>query len=218
MDLTTWLAFAGVSAILVAIPGPTVLFVIGAGLRHGARGALAAAPGVALGDLVAMTASMAGIGALLAASAQAFTAVKLAGAAWLAVLGWKMLREAARGGFAADLDADARDAAGQGPGRGGERKIFAHAFVITLLNPKSLMFFVAFAPQFLDPAAAFAPQAAAMVLTFTALGWLNALAWGLAAGGARARLTRPAARAWMGRAGGGCLIAASAATALTARS
>ena len=210
MDLTTWLAFLGVSAILVAIPGPTVLFSVGAGLRHGARGALAAAPGVALGDLLAMSASMAGIGALLAASAGAFTLVKLAGAAWLAFMGWRMIRDAGAGGFASDEEAAAE-------AQGDRRRIFSHAFVITLLNPKSLMFFVAFAPQFLDPAAAFLPQAAAMVLTFSALGYVNALLWGLAAGGARARLTRPSARRWMGRAGGGCLLAASAVTAATAR-
>ena len=210
MDLHTWIAFAAVSAALVVIPGPTVLFVVGAGLRHGARGALAAAPGVALGDLIAMSASMAGIGALLAASAEAFTLVKLAGAAWLAVMGWRMIRDAGRGGFASDAEAEAQ-------AEGDRRRIFSHAFVITLLNPKSLMFFVAFAPQFLSAEAAFLPQAAAMVLTFTALGWINAVLWGLAAGGARARLTRPSARRWMGRAGGGCLLAASAATALTAR-
>jgi threonine/homoserine/homoserine lactone efflux protein len=95
--------------------------------------------------------------------------------------------------------------------------MFREAFVVTLLNPKALVFFVAFAPQFMNPAAPFPPQAALMTATFTALGFLNALLWGLAAGEMRARLTRLRVLAWVARAGGGCLIGAGAATAMAAR-
>src|SRR5947209_175088 len=73
MSVEHWLAFAAASAILVAIPGPTVLLVISYALGHGRRSAAATVAGVALGDLTAMTASMLGLGALLAASAAIFT-------------------------------------------------------------------------------------------------------------------------------------------------
>jgi threonine/homoserine/homoserine lactone efflux protein len=210
MDLMTWLAFAGVSTILVAIPGPTVMLVLGAGLRHGRSGALAAAPGVALGDLAAMSASMAGVGALLAASATLFTAVKLAGALWLAWLGLRMLRDAARQGALAPANT-------QTFAKSDRARIFRQASTVTLLNPKILMFFVAFAPQFLTPDAPFVPQAAIMTATFAALGFRNVVIWGLAAGGVRASLSRPGPRAWAARAGDACLLGAGALTALTAR-
>lgn len=213
MDLTLWFAFIGVSAALIAIPGPTALFLIATGLRHGRRGALAAAPAVALGDIVAMSASLAGIGALLAASAAAFAVVKVAGALWLAFLGVKMWRESGRpaGGF---------EPAGEGPevfSPAERARVRRHAFLITVLNPKSLMFFVAFAPQFIRAGQPFAPQALTMISSFAALAFAGALVWGFGAGAARARLARPSARRALGRAGGGCLMLASAAAALTAR-
>ena len=83
MSIEHWLAFALASAILVAIPGPTVLLVISYALGHGRKSATATVAGVALGDFTAMTASMLGLGAFLAASATLFTALKLIGAAVL---------------------------------------------------------------------------------------------------------------------------------------
>src|SRR5215472_8000713 len=92
MTLAHWLPFAIASAILVAIPGPTVLLVISYALGHGRRYALVTTAGVALGDLTAMTASMLGLGVLLAASATLFTALKWVGAAYLIYLGIKLWR------------------------------------------------------------------------------------------------------------------------------
>lgn len=209
MSLELWLAFAAASTLLLLLPGPTVMMVVGYALGEGRRSVAATAPGVALGDFVAMSLSLAGVGAALAASAALFTAVKLAGAAYLAWLGWRMWRGARDAG--AGASAFARRAAS--PAR-----MFREAFLVTLLNPKALAFFVAFAPQFMDPAAPFVPQAATMVATFTVLGFVNAALWGLAVGEMRARLARPGVLAWVARAGGGCLIGAGAATALAARS
>ena len=90
MSFETWIAFAVTAAVVVAIPGPTVLMVISYALGHGRRAAYAIVAGVALGDFTAMTASMLGLGALLATSAEIFTAVKGVGAAYLVYLGIKL--------------------------------------------------------------------------------------------------------------------------------
>jgi threonine/homoserine/homoserine lactone efflux protein len=92
MPLDHWLAFVGASAILLAIPGPTVLLVVSYALGHGRRAAAAIVAGVALGDLTAMTASMLGLGAALAASATLFTALRWFGGAYLAWLGIRLWR------------------------------------------------------------------------------------------------------------------------------
>src|SRR5665213_3474384 len=92
MTLATWLAFVLASGILVLIPGPTVLLVVSYALGQGWRTALPMAVGVALGDFTAMTVSMLGLGALLAASATVFTLLKWGGAAYLVYLGVKLWR------------------------------------------------------------------------------------------------------------------------------
>ncbi|MGB0498649.1 MAG: LysE family translocator, partial [Rubricella sp.] len=90
-------------------------------------------------------------------------------------------------------------------------------YLVTALNPKSIVFFVAFVPQFVDPAAAFLPQVAAMVATFVALAALNAMLWALVAGEMRARIGRPSVLKALARAGGAFLVAAGAVTALARR-
>lgn len=94
MSIELWLAFVAASAILLAIPGPTVLLVISYALGHGKRSATATVAGVALGDFTAMTASILGLGALLATSATLFTVLKWVGAAYLIYLGIKALARA----------------------------------------------------------------------------------------------------------------------------
>src|SRR5919108_3219710 len=92
MTIETWLAFAAASTVLLIIPGPTILLVISYALGRGMRTALPVAAGVALGDFTAMTLSMLGVGALLAASDMLFTALKWIGAAYLIYLGVKLWR------------------------------------------------------------------------------------------------------------------------------
>ncbi|MFL5158056.1 MAG: LysE family translocator, partial [Microvirga sp.] len=92
MTLETWLAFTAASAVLLVIPGPTILLVVSYALGQGWRTALPMAIGVALGDFTAMTLSLLGLGALLAVSATLFTALKWAGAAYLIWLGIKLWR------------------------------------------------------------------------------------------------------------------------------
>lgn len=216
MDLGLWLAFAAASAVLVAIPGPTVLLVVGFALGEGRRSVPPATAGVALGDLIATSVSLAGMGAVLAASATLYTAVKWAGAAYLVWLGVKMWREAggAEAGRGLARRAPTRALARPAPTRA---RMFRQAFLVTLLNPKALVFFVAFAPQFIDPAQGYARQAAILVATFTVLGALNAALWGLAAGEMRARAARPGVMTWLARLGGAGLVGAGALTALSRR-
>ncbi|MGR3496435.1 LysE family translocator [Citreimonas sp.] len=203
MSFETWIGFVAASAVLLAIPGPTVLLVISYALSGGRKVALTTAAGVATGDFIAMSASLAGLGALVAASATAFTALKWAGAAYLLWLGIRMIRGA---------NAMAAPDAGTTP-PGPARGMFRHAATVTALNPKSIAFFIAFAPQFVDPTRALAPQFALLVATFVTLAALNVLAYALAADRLRARVARPSAQAWLARAGGAMLIAMAALTA-----
>ncbi len=206
MSTTTWLAFAFASAALLLIPGPTVLLVVSYALTQGRRVAIAMAAGVALGDFVAMTLSLAGLGALLLASATLFTALKWIGAAYLVYLGIRLW-------MAKPVLPDVAVDASPGAARG----VFGHAFVVTALNPKSIAFFVAFVPQFIDHTAALLPQLVLMEATFVFLAAVNALAYALAADQLRARVRSPGVLKWMNRTGATCLVGMGAATAALGR-
>jgi threonine/homoserine/homoserine lactone efflux protein len=206
MPLELWLAFVLASAILLAIPGPTVTLVVSHALTGGRRSGLATVPGVALGDLTAMTVSLLGAGAVLAASATLFTALKLAGAVYLVWLGLRLWR--------ADPAADAFEGRVRPAGR---RAMFWHAYVVTALNPKSIVFFIAFVPQFVAAGRAPLPQFVILELTFVLLAAVNTALWALLAGQLRVRLRTPRAQRLVNRTGGGLLIAAGALTALARR-
>jgi threonine/homoserine/homoserine lactone efflux protein len=199
MDLTLWLAFVAAATAMLLIPGPTILLVIGQSLGGGVRNALPLAAGVALGDLTAMSLSLAGMGALLAASATAFTVLKWAGAAYLVYLGVKLWRAPVDVGAAPPLPA---------------RRAMRQAYVVTALNPKSIVFFVAFVPQFLDPARPFLPQAMILVATFVTLAAANAAAYALLAARLSSAVRRPGLRRAMNRTGGAMLVGAGVAVAL----
>lgn len=199
MSFEHWIAFVLTSVVLLIIPGPTILLVIGDALAHRGRSAYATVAGVAAGDLTAFTLSMAGLGAVLAASASLFTALKWAGAAYLVYLGIQALRTASR--------ARSLDVASQS-GSGGQR--FAKAWLVTALNPKSIVFFVAFVPQFIDAKLAFWPQAVVLIPTFVVLATANAMVYALLARSLATRLTSRRAQANVQRAGGITLIGAGA--------
>lgn len=202
MFFETWIAFALAAATMLAIPGPTILLVVGQSLGAGRRNALPLVAGVAFGDLTAMTLSLAGLGALLATSATAFTALKWAGAAYLVWLGVRL--------WHAPVEAAAAPAPTA-------QRALRQAYVVTALNPKGIAFFVAFVPQFLDPALPFLPQAALLVATFVALGALNAALYALLAGRVSGAVARPAARRRLNRVGGSVLVGAGLATAAMRR-
>jgi threonine/homoserine/homoserine lactone efflux protein len=201
MTFETWLAFAAASAVLLIIPGPTILLVVSYALGQGWRSALPVSIGVALGDFTAMTLSMLGVGAILATSATVFTALKWAGAAYLIYLGIKLFRA---GGT---LDVEPKtDAAST-------MKMVAHAWLVTALNPKSITFFVAFLPQFLDKHGDFFTQMLIFETTFLVLAFLNAAGYALIASRARNLVKSPTAIGLFNKTGGTLLIGAGVATA-----
>jgi threonine/homoserine/homoserine lactone efflux protein len=200
MSFETWLAFAAASSVLLVIPGPTVLLVVSYALGQGWRTALPMSVGVALGDFTAMTLSMLGLGALLATSATLFTVLKWVGAAYLVYLGIKLWR--AGGTLDAAPRTDAVSAA----------KMLGHAWLVTALNPKSITFFVAFLPAFLDPKADFLTQMLVFETTFLVLAFANAFGYALVASRARRLASDPRALGIVNKVGGGLLVGAGVAT------
>ncbi|WP_339781523.1 LysE family translocator [uncultured Thalassospira sp.] len=206
MTFEIWATYLLACAIVLAIPGPTIMLVVSYALGKGRQTAWATVPGVALGDLTAMTVSLMGAGALLATSAAAFSALKLVGAVYLVYLGVKMWREKPH-----QLE-DSDEAQRTRPSR-----MFLHAYVVTALNPKGIIFFIAFVPQFIIPHQPALPQFAILIATFVSLATVNILLWALAAGTMREKFRSPRAMQLMGRAGGSVLIAAGLITALARR-
>ncbi|MFK7881976.1 LysE family translocator [Roseobacter sp.] len=201
MPLDLWLTFMAASAALLLIPGPTVLLVLSYALSKGRSVATASAAGVAVGDLIAMTASLAGLGALVLASATLFTVLKWVGALYLIWLGFKLLRSAPKEGLAAPT----ANISAQG--------VFRHTAAVTALNPKSIAFFIAFVPQFLRPEAPLLPQFAILIVSFVTLAGLNAMAYALLADRLRQMIARPNILGWITRAGGATLIGMGVLTA-----
>ena len=201
MTIETWLAFAAATTVLLVIPGPTILLVVSYALGQGWRAAWPMAVGVALGDFTAMTLSMLGLGALLATSATLFVVLKWLGAAYLVWLGIKLFRA---GGT---LDAKPRKDATP------PLRMIGHAWLVTALNPKSLTFFVAFLPQFLDPAQGFWHQVAVFEATFVGLAFANAFGYALLASRARSAFSSESVIRAFNRIGGGLLVGAGIATA-----
>ena len=209
MSLEIWIAFVATSAVVLAIPGPTVLLVCAYAASAGRRVGWWMVAGVAAADLVAMTASVLGLGALLLNSAAAFTLLKWIGAAYLIYLGVKI--------WCAPVEESGEAGAEAGFGRVDGPGMAAHAFAVTVTNPKSILFFVAFVPQFLDLSAALAPQLAVMTATFVVMAAINTGLYVLAADQMRRRFARPSARRWFNRLGGGGLIALGVVAAVSRR-
>jgi threonine/homoserine/homoserine lactone efflux protein len=201
MTIETWLAFAAATTVLLVIPGPTILLVISYALGRGMRAALPVAVGVALGDFTAMTLSMLGLGALLATSSLLFTTLKWLGAAYLIWLGIQLWR--AGGSLEATPRRDAAPTL----------RMLGHAWLVTALNPKSLTFFLAFLPQFIDQRGDFWMQMLIFETTFVVLAFANAIGYGLVASRARALVSSERAIGIFNRLGGSLLIGAGLAAA-----
>ncbi|BEP63070.1 LysE family translocator [Variovorax sp. V213] len=197
MPVELWLAFVAASAVLLIIPGPTILTVISYSMSHGRRANVPLVAAVALGDSTALVVSLLGLGALLATSAFWFTVVKWAGGLYLLYLGIKLLRA---GIASADIAAPAAPAS--------RWRLFANTYLVTALNPKGIVFFVAFLPQFLSPAADMTRQLWVLAVTFVAMAALNATLYAVFAGSARRLLSSPRAQRRFNLAGGSLLSAA----------
>ena len=159
MSLTTYSLYLAAVAVLVLSPGPTMLMCMTTALNEGKSSALAAAVGSICAVLGVMTLSALGLGALLAASELAFTVVKVIGAIYLIWLGIKTFCNNAE---AIDIKRAATDTG---------RRLRAHyvrGLLVGSSNPKAILFFTAFFPQFLNPIEPFAPQYSILALTFIA--------------------------------------------------
>lgn len=179
---------------MAATPGPTTLLVVSYGLSHGRRTALAVVAGTGLGDATCATAALFGVGALLAASATAFSILKIAGALYLVFLGVRIWRAPPL------LHGEATEA----PRPLG--RAFVHAYLTTVFNPKSVLFFMIFVPQFMNPRAPLAPQCAIMVATVLASGALVDGSYSLFASHLRRLIQTRRAQRIINRVSGGLLV------------
>ena len=183
-----WIAFLVASFLFIQVPGPSLLFTIGRALTVGRRDALLSVLGNALGLVVQVLLVALGLGALVAASAGVYTAVKLVGAAYVVWLGVQAIRH--RG--------DARRLLEHGPDAtapGSRRRAVATGLLVGLTNPKTVIFFVAFLPQFVDAGAGRTGlQLAVLGLVFGVLAACSDSVWALAAARARAWFARTPSR------------------------
>jgi threonine/homoserine/homoserine lactone efflux protein len=172
-DLHTFAVFALASAVFLAIPGPSVIYIVTRSLAEGRRAGIVSALGIQTGGLVHVLAATIGVSALLASSAVAFSIVKYAGAAYLFYLGIRKLLE----GEAAEEEV---------PLPGSRRRVYWQGVVVNVLNPKTALFFLAFLPQFVDPdRGAVAPQVLALGVLFIALAMLSDSTYAIVAGSVR---------------------------------
>lgn len=164
MELSVWLAFVAASAVVLISPGPTVFHIMSLALRNGRKTAVHAPLGVALGDLIAIILAAIGLGILLKTSLFFFTLLKLFGGVYLVCLGFKAVTNTFGPGYG-----------NRQSGGGGKLSSFVNSALITVSNPKSIVFFVAFVPLFINESDAYISQAVVIVSTFVALGFVNAM-------------------------------------------
>ena len=198
MGFEVWLAFVAASSVVLVIPGPTILTVISYSASHGNRANAALVAGVALGDSTALVMSLLGLGALLATSALWFTVVKWIGGLYLLYLGIKLFRSGVTM-VTADADTLARRS---------RWRLFANTYAVTALNPKSIVFFVAFLPHFIVPAGNVARQLWIVAVTFVVLATINAALYAVFASAARRLVASGAAQRRFNVLGGSVLSAA----------
>ena len=178
---STLALFAAAALALLLVPGPSVLYIVTCSAEHGRRAGLASVAGVHAGSVVHVLAAAFGLSAILLRSAAAYQAVKYAGAAYLVLLGVRRLLR--RGDGEPDPAGDAPDPA--------VRRLFWRGALVNVLNPKTALFFLAFLPQFVDPArGGVAVQAAVLGGAFIAIGLCTDGAYALAAASLSSRLRR----------------------------
>ena len=199
--------FALASFLLIVVPGPAVLYVVTRSIAQGRRAGLVSMLGIEAGGLVHVAAAAIGLSAIIASSATAFTAVKLAGAAYLIYIGVRRLvsREEAL---------PEATVAGRS-----SKRLFAQGVVVNVLNPKTAVFFLAFLPQFVDPARGTVTlQFLVLGLTFVAVAMISDGAYALAAGTAGDWMRgSERVRRWLGRFSGTVFVGLGVTAALTGR-
>ncbi|WP_259781676.1 LysE family translocator [Aestuariispira ectoiniformans] len=169
MGLETWAAFVAAIFVVIMIPGPLSMLMVVSTLRRGMVRSLPAFAGGVTASTALLITSASGLGALILASENLFLALKYAGAAYLIYLAVKTWRAPVE-------DADGQ--AGPSP-RAGRIALFLQAFTLGVSNPKDILFFVAFLPQFVDPARDLVPQLVVMVATWATVDLICKIIYGL---------------------------------------
>lgn len=206
-DMQALVAFAVMSFVLIVVPGPSVLFVIGRSLALGRRGGLMSVLGNELGGLPLVLLVSVGLGAVVAQSAMVFLVVKLLGAGYLVYLGVQAIRHRR-------VDTGAMTASGNGPSS--SWRVLREGFIVGVTNPKTIVFFVAVLPQFVTPQnGSVAVQMAVLGLVFTVIAFACDACWALVASAARQWFaTSPRRLSTMRATGGGMLVGMGATLAL----
>ena len=198
MSMDLWLSFVIAVCIFAVIPGPTVILVVGQAIANGSRAIFPLTAGVVAGDFVAMSLSLIGLGAVLAASSVLFGVLKWFGVIYLIYLGVKVLRSEPQGIT----------------GDGGQQELvdpltlFKSSFLVTALNPKDIVFFVAFLPQFVDTSQPVVLQFSVLMATFLVIVTVSISCFATFAGAVKHRIQGVRAQKRMNRASGCVLIGA----------
>ncbi|MFZ3559355.1 MULTISPECIES: LysE family translocator [unclassified Streptomyces] len=212
MSADRLLAFAAMSLLLIVIPGPSVIFVVGRALAQGRRAALTTVAGNTLGAYVLVIAVALGIGSLVERSVAIFMTLKLVGAAYLIYLGVKAIRQ--RRSLRAVFEEERSEA-----GRGSTLRTLWEGFAVGVANPKTIVFFAAVLPQFVDREAGHTVlQMLLLGLVFNIIAIASDSLWGLAASTARTWFARsPRRLAAVGGTGGLAMVGLGVTVALTGR-
>lgn len=197
MSLELWFAFVVSAAVLLVIPGPTILTVISYSVAHGRRAKIPLVAAVALGDSTSLALSLVGLGALLATSALWFAVLKWVGGLYLLYLGARLLLS---GVGSAEMPVPVVP--------NSQRRLFANTYLVTALNPKGIVFFVAFLPQFITPGPDAPRQLWILAVTFVVMAIVNATVYARFAASARRILSSARAQRRFNIAGGSLLSAA----------
>ncbi len=192
MSLSSYLTFLFACVVIMIVPGPAVTLIVANSLRHGRRAGMLNVAGMQIGLALTVLVALLGLASLIAAMGTWFTWVRLAGAAYLVWLGVKLL-------------ASANDSAQDGTPRQPRGGFFLQGLVVSVSNPKTLLFFGAFFPQFIDASQDFTLQVLLMGATAMAVAAISDSTYALLASRAGAALSRSRVR-WMTRASGVTLI------------
>ena len=197
MTIEIWATFVAVVFVFALVPGPTVILVIAQAVSHGKKSVLPLVAGVLCGDFVAMSLSLIGLGAVLATSATLFLILKWFGVAYLIYLGIKTWEEKP---IIEDTSSKEMNVS--------KIKMFKSSFVVTALNPKGIIFFVTFLPQFINPESEILPQLFMLMITFLAVISFTITSFALLSGSVSHKVQSYQARSKLNKIGGGALMGA----------
>jgi threonine/homoserine/homoserine lactone efflux protein len=197
INLNLWLAFIGASLVIGLIPGPGVMSIVGYAINSGRNTALAAVAGMVVGNTIAMSLSIVGVGTLLAASPTAFSVIKWVGALYLIYLGGLTLWRSKQ----AIKPENARQSISP-------KTAFLNNILVGTFHPKTIVFFVAFVPQFMDATRNYWTQSVVLLITFVMTVAITDTIYGLLASRAAHLLRSANGAIWSRIAGGTVMIAA----------